>query len=335
MAQGFVFTFDGSHFTSIVEALSTQAAAKTLASPKVLVLNGQEARIQVGKQLGYYVQTTTETSTTQSVNFLDVGTILRVTPRISCDNQILMRVKPEVSDGDVVEGLPRSSTTQVETDVMLPDGRGMVLGGLIDEKDREDQQKVPLLGDLWLVGRIFQRRIVSRERHEIIICLLPRIVPDVLADNDRHAQEVERGRTPLLTPDVERYPRPWEGQLPDAVDKPWRLRDYLPNPQRRQEKHLTPPGHPAEVQPYYTGGMPEQGTPMPWSPSAAPDQQPRSSPVHQTSYEDKSIRPNALQSLGAAPFPGAAPVTNARFDQPAAAPLRYTVPLSERMRDER
>ncbi len=335
-AGQFLFTFDGTHFDMIVKALSSQAATKTLGSPKLLVLDGQEARIQMGKQLGYYVQTTTETSTTQSVNFLDVGTILRVTPRISADNQILMRVRPEVSDGDVIEGLPRSTTTEVETDVMLPDGRGMVLGGLIDEKDTENQEKVPLLGDLWLVGRIFQKRTVSRERHEVIICLLPRIVPCALADNDRHALEVERGRTPLVFPDLKRYPRPWEGQLPDAVENPWLLREHLPSPQRREERRQMQPGDPAEAHPYYAGQPPYQGVPMPWPPSASPAPQPPSNAVRPTSYEPEGDRPETPRSRAAAPLPGASPVKHARFDQPAAAPLRYVVPLSEKMmRDER
>lgn len=229
-APGFLFTFDGTHLTAVVEALCTESRGKSLASPKVLVLNGQEAKFQIGKQLGYRVTTTTETSTMQSVNFLDTGKILKVTPRITADNQVLLHVKPEVSDGFIdSDGLPQSNTTQVETDVMLPDGRGMVLGGLIEEKDNEEQQKVPFLGDLWLVGRMFQRRQVTKERVEIIICLVPRIVPERIACDDPHAAEVLRGESPLLNADLKRLDRPADGKLPDAVDNPWRLKDHLPD----------------------------------------------------------------------------------------------------------
>lgn len=261
-AGAFLFTFNGSHFNIIVQALRTQSDARTLASPKVLVLNGQEARLQVGDQLGYYVRTTTETSTMQSVNFLDVGTILKVTPRITADNQILMHVKPEVSGGFVSEaGLPNSNTTQVETDVILPDGRGMVLGGLIREEDTEEQQKVPMLGDLWLVGRIFQHRRVVRERREIIICLLPRIVPEQPVCDSRHESEVMRSQTPLLTEDLQRYPRPRESILPDAVEKPYRVKDHLPAC-RRDITPSTPYDCPVESVPYY-GGPPMPSAPLP------------------------------------------------------------------------
>ncbi len=289
--QAFLFTFDGSHLDTLVQALRTQSAAKTLASPKVLVLNGQEARMQVGRQDGYRVQTTTETSTMESVNFLETGVILRVTPRISADNQILMHVKPEVSDGEVdaKTELPNSKTTEVETDVILPDGRGMVIGGLIDEKDIEEQQKVPVLGDVWLVGRIFQRRKVTRQRREIIICLVPRIVPDQLACDDRHEFEVMRTQTPLVTPNLQRYPRPWEATLPDAVEKPFRVKNHLPGSKHggaaSGEDQPLPYGCPVETIPYYSGELPAEIAPLPSSPPDQSAQEPRQEPIRQTMHK--------------------------------------------------
>lgn len=223
--QAFFFTFDGSDLDLLIEALRTQSQARTLASPKVLVLNGQEAKIQVGRQDGYRVVTTTETSALESINFLDTGVILTVTPRISRNAQILMHVKPEVSDGQVQDGLPSKKTTEVQTDVMLPDGRGMVIGGLIRETDLELQAKVPFFGDLYLVGKLFRRRELTRKREEIIITLIPRVVPGTLACDDRHAQELQRAETPLLNRNLERLPRPWEGQLPDALENPVHFRD--------------------------------------------------------------------------------------------------------------
>lgn len=286
-AGAFLFTFDGSHFDLIIQALRAQTAAKTLASPKVLVLNGQEARMQVGQQLGYRIQTTTETSTMESVNFLDVGVVLRVTPRISADNQVLMHVKPEVSKGEVKEstGLPNSDTTEVESDVMLPDGRGMVIGGLIDEKDIEEQQKVPVLGDIWVLGRIFQRRKVTRQRREIIICLVPRIVPDQLACGDRHDCDVMRAQTPIVTPNLQRYPRPWEATLPDAIDQPFRVKDHLPGAKRAAaESEPLPYGCPIETIPYYSGGLPTESAPLPSAPPEESTQEPRQERGRQTAH---------------------------------------------------
>lgn len=223
--QAFFFTFDGSDLDVLIEALRTQSQAKTLASPKVLVLNGQEAKIQIGRQDGYRVVTTTETSAMESINFLDTGVLLTVTPRISRNGQVLMHVKPEVSDGQVQDGLPSKKTTEVQTDVMLPNGRGMVIGGLIRDTDVETQSKVPFFGDLYLVGKLFRRRELSKRREEIIITLIPRVVPGTLACDDRHAQEVQQAETRLLDRNLERVPRPWDGRLPDALEKPARLRD--------------------------------------------------------------------------------------------------------------
>ncbi len=101
----------------------------------------------------------------ESVNFLNVGIILNVTPQITPDNKVLMKVKPEVSTGQINPDtkLPDSKTTQVETSVLLPDGHGIVIGGLIQEEDIENQAKIPFLGDIWIIGWLFQHRETRRE----------------------------------------------------------------------------------------------------------------------------------------------------------------------------
>lgn len=221
-SPAFFLGVDGTDLDGLLEALKTTTDAKTLATPKVLVVNGQEARIQIGAQLGYLVTTTTQTSTLQNVNFLDVGVVLRVTPVISDDNQVLLTVKPEVSSGRInpVTGLPEEETTEVETTIMLPDGEGMIIGGLIKETDIDSQSKVPIIGDLWLVGRLFQRKIATRERTEIIIALVPRIAPYNPCDRARDEVALQRVTTPLLTGPLHRTFRPWEPGLPDAMSDP-------------------------------------------------------------------------------------------------------------------
>lgn len=216
--------FNAGSFSGLIEALQKTSDAKTLASPKVLALNGQEAHVQIGKRLGYHVTTTTQTSSLQSVQFLDTGVVLRVTPRITDDGQIMMTVKPEVSDGAVdAQGLPSSTTTEVETNIMLPDGKGMVIGGLIREADSVQQQKVPVLGNLWIIGKAFRRNATTRSRTEIIIVLVPHIIGGPEFDVCREETEVQQASTPLLHGPLERIPRPWEAKLPDAVEKPQHL----------------------------------------------------------------------------------------------------------------
>lgn len=216
----------GNDLLALIEAIKRTTDAKTLASPKSVVINGQESRIQVGQRLGYFVTTTTQTSTLQEVQFLETGIVLRVTPTITEDNRVLMTVKPQISDGTISDlGLPQERTTEVETTVMLQDGCGIVIGGLIKEDDIEQQTKIPILGDIWLAGRMFQRRKVERTRREIVIGLVPRIVPYEPGYQSREDTEFERATTPLLTGGLKRVDRtPYEPQLPDAIADPRRPR---------------------------------------------------------------------------------------------------------------
>ncbi len=224
-SPAFFFGIDSANFHSLLEALKVSTDSKTLATPQVLCLNGQHAKIQIGQQLGFLVTTTTQTSTLQNVNFLDVGVVLDVTPTITEEGLVMMQVKPEVSGGQInAAGLPQEDTTEVETTVMLADGHGMIIGGLIKEEDTEVQTKIPYLGDLWLVGRLFQRRSVIRQRNEVIIALVPYIVPH---PDDKPAgmdAGLERVQSRLLGPPLERLDRrQWEPDLPDAVRNPKHL----------------------------------------------------------------------------------------------------------------
>ncbi len=219
---------EGGDLTSLIDLLKSTSDTKTLASPKVAVVNGQKARISVGGKLGYLLTTATNTSTLQSVAFLEFGVALSVTPIITEDGQVLMTVAPQVSTGRInpTSKLPDSESTEVQTTVLLADGQAIVIGGLIKETSNDAQNKIPFFGDLWLVGRLFQSRDRLKERNEIIITLLPRIARPgefcSFGSQEDHAQ----AQTPLLdrnlTP-VDR--RGWEGELPDASKKPrsWNL----------------------------------------------------------------------------------------------------------------
>lgn len=221
------FSMDGDHLDLLVEALKTTTDAKTLANPKVIVANGQEARIQIGAKLGYFVTTTTQTSTLQNVNFLNTGVLLRVTPQISNDNRVLMVVRPEVSTGKISPlGLPETNTTEAETTVLLEDGGGMVIGGLIRESNTDTQDKVPILGDLWLVGRFFQKRNYSRERSEIVIVLIPRIAPYTPDYQAYEDAKMLQASEPLFQNGLQPTLRPMDPALPDAINNPRRLRPY-------------------------------------------------------------------------------------------------------------
>lgn len=283
----FFATVSGGNLTALVELMKTTNDVKTLASPRLLVINEQQARLQVGEQLGYRVTTTTETSTLESVNFLDVGVILEITPRITRDNRILLKVRPEVSGGQVNPdtGLPDSETSHLETNVLLDDGYGIVIGGLIQESDSVIQSKIPYLGDLYLIGELFQREEVMKERSEIVVVLIPRIFPysyDYAAYEDGN---VIRSETDLFEGPLLRKDRPWLPKLPDAMTNPRVLRlppigkDY-PYPAVRLESAATP-------QPQRDFPVPQRpGPAVPWGTVPADEAFDASLPPHAPSpYE--------------------------------------------------
>ncbi len=219
---GFLVNLSGGNLGAVVEILESTTDAKTLASPKIRVLNGQTARIQVGEQLGFRVTTTTETSTTESVEFLDVGVVLEVTPRIGSDGTVIMRVSPEVSSGQVnpATGLPEEETTELQTDVMFRDNQAYVIGGLIQETDTDQQTKLPWLGTLKYIGFFFQRAEVIKRRSEIVIALVPRVMPFDQCTQDELLMQTESATTPLLYGPLLENPRPWEAELPGAYTNP-------------------------------------------------------------------------------------------------------------------
>jgi type II secretory pathway component GspD/PulD (secretin) len=222
----FLVGVDAGDMGAVIEALKLTTDAKTLAAPRVLAVNGQQARIQIGEHLGYFVTTSTQTSTLQSVQFLDVGVVLNVTPVISEDGRVLMTVKPEVSNGRInaTTGLPEEETTEVETTLMLADGQGMIIGGLIQERDSDTQSKIPLLGDIWGIGRLFSKTDVLRQRSEIIIALTTRLVPYGPAAHLREQHELDRVYTPLLDGPLRPVDRSaYEPRLADPIHNPRRL----------------------------------------------------------------------------------------------------------------
>lgn len=177
-SPGFMLGLEATDLDGMIEALCSNSNVRTLAAPKILVINGQDARIQIGSRFGYFVTTTTQTSSLQSVDFLDIGVVLEVRPTITRDGQVLLHVAPKVSGGRINpdSGLPEEDTTEASTTVLLPDGKGMIIGGLIKESDVANKSFVPGLGKIPVLGHLFRRSNNSSQRTEVILTLTPRIV---------------------------------------------------------------------------------------------------------------------------------------------------------------
>ncbi len=178
---GLKFGFLDSNLGAFLEALESVGDTNVIANPRLMVLNKQRAQIQIGQKKGYISQTITETTSTQSVEFLDLGAQLRLRPFISSDGLIRMEVHPELSDGDVKVDpsgvtLPNKELTGVTTNIMVRDGCTVVIGGLIREQLTNTTTQVPVLGNLPFVGFAFRQTKESTQRQEVLVLITPRIV---------------------------------------------------------------------------------------------------------------------------------------------------------------
>lgn len=193
-SPGFMMGVDGNDLDGMIEMLCSSSYVRTLAAPKVMVVNGQQARIQIGSKFGYFETTTTQTGTFQNVSFLDIGVVLQVTPTITDSGQVMLAVEPKVSGGRVNpdSGLPEEDTTEAATTVILPDGKGMIIGGLIKEEDVYQKSWVPWIGEKPLIGKLFSRKNDNKQRTEVIIALTPHVVPYVGCVSKRESDSYRR-----------------------------------------------------------------------------------------------------------------------------------------------
>jgi len=195
---GLKFGFLDSSLGLFINALESIGDTNVIASPKLLCLNKHRSEVLIGSQLGYVSTTVTETSTSQKVEFLEVGTQLRIRPFISADGLIRMEVHPELSTGSVeIKGsftLPEKDVTQVTTNIMVRDGCTFLIGGLIRDDLTQSSQQIPLLGNLPWVGPAFRNRKETVTRHEIVVLITPHIVYDdeAAAQGEKVACEYHR-----------------------------------------------------------------------------------------------------------------------------------------------
>lgn len=172
----------GSDAAVFVRALDSVTDTTVLAKPQVLVLNRQKVNLLVGERLGYLSTTATETSNTQTVEFLDVGTQLTLRPFISDDDFVRMELRPSVSDGstNLVGGfvIPDTTTQELVSNVIVKSGQTVVLGGLFKEDTTIGRTSVPGLGGLPVVGGAFKGQDDEVTRSEVIFMIKPTIQKD-------------------------------------------------------------------------------------------------------------------------------------------------------------
>ena len=182
---GLFFNLINRNVEVYLNALSNKGLVHTLATPKLLTLENQEASTNIGDKLGYRLTTTINNVTTESIQFLETGVILRVTPSVDTAGRIVMKIRPEVSSGTVSGGIPSKKTTEVTTQLVAEDGQGILIAGLIKNASGYRRIGVPILGDIPVLGRVFSSTEDTGGSTETIVLITPRIVGTRTAAGDQ------------------------------------------------------------------------------------------------------------------------------------------------------
>jgi general secretion pathway protein D len=210
--SGGLYTLAGQDLTINLAALARAGKTEILSRPSILARNNQQATITIGQQVPLISGVTFDNFGNQrnAITYEDVGIILRVTPFITSDGMVEMIVAPEVSSVSESSVSFASGTNELggatapiinvrsaDTVVVVPDGQTVVIGGLMQTLKTKSERKVPILGDIPLLGLLFKHKITEDEKKELLIFMTPHIVkrPTELArhtTNERTKAEISR-----------------------------------------------------------------------------------------------------------------------------------------------
>jgi pilus assembly protein CpaC len=173
-----------------IEALEARNLLQVLAEPNVLAENGKQASFLAGGQFPYpVVQGGTIGGTTAvTIQFAQFGVLLNFIPTITPRGTIRLQVAPEVSSLDYANGVtisgftvPGISVRNVNTEVELAEGQSFAIGGLLDNRDTENFEKIPFLGDIPIIGKFFQSKVTTKSNTELMVIVTPQIVRPIPA----------------------------------------------------------------------------------------------------------------------------------------------------------
>ncbi len=181
------------NIATLIQALASESSTNILSTPTLLTLDNQEAEIIVGQNVPFVTGRYTNAGATagvvtpfQTIQRHDVGLTLKVKPQINEGNTVKLQIQQEVSSltnstqaADVI-----TNKRSIKTTVLVDSGRIVVLGGLIDEVHKENEQKVPILGDLPVIGALFRSRQSQLNKTNLMVFLRPVILRDA-----RHARD--------------------------------------------------------------------------------------------------------------------------------------------------
>ncbi len=177
---GFNFTLTGEDLSFILHALQQNSRLEVLSSPVLMIRNGEEGNITIADRVPFLSGAAITTGGTRqpTIDYEDVGIILTATPHISPDGYVTIELEQKISSfsGEnlqLAEGLasPIFSERSVNTNVTIRDGETVIVGGLIERRVSDGETKVPILGDLPLIGPLFRTTSISEQTKELLVVL--------------------------------------------------------------------------------------------------------------------------------------------------------------------
>lgn len=172
-----------SQLSMIIQALKSTGDFKSLAEPNLLALDGQEASFLAGGEFPFPSIQGGSSSNAVTVEWREFGVRLRFTPRVTNIGNVRLTIAPEVSSLDFAGGLsmagfqiPSILTRKAETEVELREGQHLAIAGLMDNTMQENVDKLPLLGDIPILGALFRSKDMRQERTELLVIVTPRLI---------------------------------------------------------------------------------------------------------------------------------------------------------------
>jgi general secretion pathway protein D len=211
LTQGFKYTSTSNRVGMIIHALQTDGKLNVLASPKILALENQAAEINIGQQVPYVTNSriTQNGDTVNTIQYQSVGVILKVTPHLNDAGDVRMIVHPEVSQiGPQSEAVqitanvtsPVFEKNYADTTIVVRDGESAIMGGMIRDDLTETVNKMPVLGDIPLLGLVFRDKQWEKKKVELVVFLTPHVIDD--AEQMRRRTRATSEKFVLVPPEL-------------------------------------------------------------------------------------------------------------------------------------